>query len=77
MKTSLFFYSYDIEFWVTHFTGKDRAWTGDYTNAEYELVSDWDSVKKDTPSAALKNGDTDLLSGVSYYIVNSEQLPRS
>lgn len=52
------------------FTGSERAWTGDYTNAEYTLVYDWDSIRNDTPGAALKIGDTSLLSGVSYYIVN-------
>ncbi len=52
------------------FNGKERAWTGDYANAEYDLVYNWDSVKNDAPGAALKIDGTDLLSGVSYYIVN-------
>lgn len=52
------------------YTGTDRPWTGDYTNAEYDLVFNWDTVKNETPGAALKIEGTDLLSGVSYYIVN-------
>ena len=52
------------------FNGTERAWTGDYANAEYDLVYNWDSVKNDTPGAALKIDGTDLFSGVSYYIVN-------
>ena len=52
------------------FNGKERAWSGDYANAEYDLVYNWDSVKNDTPGAALKIDGTDLYSGVSYYIVN-------
>ena len=52
------------------YKGKERAWTGDYANAEYDLVYNWDSVKHSTPGAALKIDGTDLLSGVSYYIVN-------
>ena len=52
------------------YKGKERAWTGDYANAEYDLVYNWDYVKHSTPGAALKIDGTDLLSGVSYYIVN-------
>ena len=52
------------------FNGKERAWTGDYANADYGLVYNWDSVKHDTPGAALHIDGTDLYSGVSYYIVN-------
>ena len=52
------------------FTGKDRAWTGDYTDASHDLVFNWDSVAASMQSASARIGDTDLLSGVSYYIVN-------
>ena len=52
------------------FSGSERAWTGDYTNSEYDLVFNPDSVTNEYPSASLKISDTDLLSGVSYYIVN-------
>ncbi|MBP5268283.1 MAG: family 43 glycosylhydrolase [Ruminococcus sp.] len=52
------------------FSGSERAWTGDYTNSEYDLVFNPDSVTNEYPGASLKISDTDLLSGVSYYIVN-------
>ncbi|MBR3630167.1 MAG: RICIN domain-containing protein [Oscillospiraceae bacterium] len=52
------------------FNGKERAWSGDYANPEYDLVYNWDAVKNYAPGAALKIDGTDLLSGVSYYIVN-------
>ncbi|MCR4643870.1 MAG: RICIN domain-containing protein [Oscillospiraceae bacterium] len=52
------------------FNGKERAWSGDYANPEYDLVYNWDAVMNDAPGAALKIDGTDLLSGVSYYIVN-------
>ena len=52
------------------FTGQERAWTGDYANADYDLVFNWDSVVNAAPGAALHIGSTDLYSGVSYYIVN-------
>ncbi|WP_024857244.1 family 43 glycosylhydrolase [Ruminococcus albus] len=52
------------------FSGSERAWTGDYTNSEYDLVFNPDSVTNEYPGASLKISGTDLLSGVSYYIVN-------
>jgi arabinan endo-1,5-alpha-L-arabinosidase len=52
------------------FSGSEGAWTGDYTNSEYDLVFNPDSVTNEYPGASLKISDTDLLSGVSYYIVN-------
>ena len=52
------------------FTGSDRAWTGDFTNAEYDLVYNPDSIQNEKPGASLKIDGTSLLSGVSYYIVN-------
>ena len=52
------------------FTGSDRAWTGDFTNTSYDLVYNTDSLKNERPGTALKLSDTELLSGVSYYIVN-------
>ncbi|SDA09305.1 arabinan endo-1,5-alpha-L-arabinosidase [Ruminococcus sp. YE71] len=52
------------------FTGTDRVYTGDFTNAEYDLVYNWDNVKNEAPGASLKISGTDLYSGVSYYIVN-------
>ncbi len=35
-----------------------------------DLVFNWDSVKNTMPGASLQIGETDLLSGVSYYIIN-------
>ena len=52
------------------FYGSERPWTGDRTNPEYDLVFNRDSIKNERPGASLKIGSTDLLSGVSYYIVN-------
>ncbi|SDA31286.1 arabinan endo-1,5-alpha-L-arabinosidase [Ruminococcus sp. YE71] len=52
------------------FTGSDRDYTGDYTNAEYDLVFDWDTVRNEAPGASLKISGTNLLSGVSYFIAN-------
>ena len=52
------------------FSGSERAWTGDYTNSEYDLVFNPDSVTNEYPGASLKISGTDLLSGISYYIVN-------
>ena len=52
------------------FSGTERAWTGDYTNVGYDLVYNTDSVTNEKPGASLKVSGTDLLSGVSYYIVN-------
>ena len=49
------------------FRGINRV-TYDYTNVRYNLVYNWDSVG--TPGETVYVGDTDLLSGVSYYIVN-------
>ncbi|MCR4643928.1 MAG: family 43 glycosylhydrolase [Oscillospiraceae bacterium] len=50
------------------YTGQARSFNGDYTNAKNDLVFNWDSVGE--PGAAVKIGDTGLLSGVSYFIVN-------
>lgn len=52
------------------FIGAERIWTGDFTNAAYDLVYNRDSVKNENPGAALKIDGTNLYSGVSYYIVN-------
>ena len=52
------------------FYGTEREWTGDFTNAGYDLVYAPDSVTNEKPGASLKISGTDLLSGVSYYIVN-------
>ena len=52
------------------FNGNERAWTGDFTNSEYDLVFNWDSVKNEDPGVSMKIGNTSLLSGVSYYITN-------
>jgi len=52
------------------FTGKERAWSGDHSNAEYDLVYDWATVKNVKPGVSMKIDGTDLLSGVSYYISN-------
>lgn len=53
---------------TTPFAGTERTFTGDYTNDANVLVYNWDSVGE--PGTAVKIGDTDLLSGVSYYILN-------
>lgn len=50
--------------------GDTLIYSGFYDNPEYDLVYNWDAVMNDAPGAALKIDGTDLLSGVSYYIVN-------
>ena len=50
------------------FSGKRRDTRYDYTDLKQELVFNWDSVGK--PGESITIGDTDLLSGVSYYITN-------
>lgn len=52
------------------YTGTDRNWTGDYSDPDQSLVFNWDSVSNSAPGAQLKISDTNLLSGVSYFIVN-------
>ena len=52
------------------FNGSERPWTGDFTNSEYDLIFNADSVKNENPGASLRVSGTQLLSGVSYYIVN-------
>lgn len=50
------------------FTGKERAGLADYTNSNSELVIAPDTAGDS--SKAVKLSNTDLLSGVSYYITN-------
>ncbi|MCR5717646.1 MAG: family 43 glycosylhydrolase [Oscillospiraceae bacterium] len=50
------------------YTGTPRSAVSDYTDRENVLVYNWDSVGE--PGETIRVGDTDLLSGVSYYIVN-------
>jgi arabinan endo-1,5-alpha-L-arabinosidase len=49
-------------------SGKIRVTMYDYTDLKQELVFNWDSVGE--PGESITIGDTDLLSGVSYYITN-------
>ncbi|MBR3629104.1 MAG: family 43 glycosylhydrolase, partial [Oscillospiraceae bacterium] len=53
---------------TTAFNGQERSFNGDYTNAQNDLVFNWDSVGE--PGQGMRLGDTDLLSGVSYFIIN-------
>lgn len=53
---------------TTAFAGSERSFGGDYTKPGNDLVYNWDSVGE--PGEAIRIGDTELLSGVSYYIIN-------
>lgn len=50
------------------YTGKDRAALVDYTDPDSKLVYNTDSISG--TGAGVKIGNTDLLSGVNYYITN-------
>ena len=52
----------------TAFAGSERSSTADYTDKNSELVLNNDTVGE--PSVSLKISETDLLSGVPYYITN-------
>lgn len=50
------------------FTGAERTSLADYTNSDAELVISPDTTGE--TSKSVKLGDTDLISGISYYITN-------